>query len=160
MKNTDSPGVNLTATATSAVDNVTLHQLLGFITDQFSNATHGILLAGSRIYGSPHEESDLDVIVALSKPVRKRIVRKIGNLFTDISALFSGEIRRSFQQPHAPGILECMARGSIIFDRDGLMRELKALAKAIYSDGPPPLGLSLLASIRASLTNELFRSRS
>lgn len=123
--------------------------------ERFGRELVGIVLAGSRLYGTPHDESDLDVVAVLTRPIRQRIVRKVRGTLVDVSALFFSEVERAMQQAQAPGILDCMARGTLVFDVGGFTEKLCRRARAIYSDGPTKMTAGDLAVARGRLTSDL-----
>ena len=126
-----------------------------FLRERFSTDLIGIVIAGSRLYGAPREDSDLDVVAVLRVPLRQRIVRRMCGVLVDVSALFFTEIQRSMYQAQAPGILECMAKGTLVLDTDAFTERLRHQAKAIYFDGPPKMPSAQLAVTRGRLTSDL-----
>lgn len=126
-----------------------------FAKDRFGNSLTGIVLAGSRLYGRANISSDLDIVAVLLNPVRQRIVRRFGDVIVDLNAMFFVEVQRAMRQAHAPGILECMARGSIFFDVTNFTESLCREARTIFEIGPPIMTAPEIETTRGRLTGEL-----
>jgi predicted nucleotidyltransferase len=102
----------------------------------------GVLVGGSRIRGDGDKNSDLDVVVVVKRPERKRWNFIVDGL--EIETLINplGQMKRYFVDERSDGrglMPHLCATGVIVFDPLGTMSSLQSEAQSIWRDGPPPL---------------------
>jgi hypothetical protein len=109
---------------------------------EFGNHLLGVLVGGSRatIGGDPH--SDLDVVVVVDRPCRKRWNFLINGVEVETLINPPFQMQHYFEEERRDGrgVMPHMCScGCIVFDPQGLMATLQAEARAIWGAGPPPL---------------------
>ena len=99
----------------------------------------GILLTGSYVYGTPHENSDLDI----------RIVTKDGSNWTDHESKKFGTLLHVYYNPSEivryyfelkrnvgdPANIHAWAYGEIVYDPNGIVTQLQQEARNVWKLG-------------------------
>ncbi|MBP9762327.1 nucleotidyltransferase domain-containing protein [Patescibacteria group bacterium] len=102
----------------------------------------GILITGSYIYGTPHDQSDLDV----------RCITNDGSDWGELDRLRFGtrievffnppdKVRLYMQESKKGGHGDCIhfwANGKIVYDPNGIVRLLQKEAQDLWREGPEP----------------------
>jgi len=116
--------------------------LLARLRDELANDLLGVLIGGSRLRGEGDNSSDLDVVVIIARPERRRwniVVRDV-EIEMFVNPLF--QMRRYFESERATGrgqMAHLISTGRIVLDAGQVMSDLQSEARAIWESGPPPL---------------------
>jgi hypothetical protein len=102
----------------------------------------GVLAGGSRLCGEGDAHSDLDIVVVIGRPQRRRwnIVMAGVEIEMFINPRF--QMQRYFEDERRSGrgqMPHLCATGRIVFDPQGTMAAIQAEAHSIWEAGPPPL---------------------
>jgi hypothetical protein len=112
-------------------------KLIELLREEYGQQLLGVLLTGSRVHGTPGLTSDLDVHVLIEgvRRRRKNIVLEGMEIEMFINPTF--QVARYFDE--GPATMHMYAAGRIIYDPQGRMAEIQALARERWQAGPPPL---------------------
>jgi predicted nucleotidyltransferase len=118
-------------------------RVVGMLREEFGKGLLGVLVTGSRVHGRPGPTSDLDVhvVIAASRRQRRNVVLDGVEVELFVNPPF--QCRRYFAdgRGHDPHMF---AFGQVVYDPQGVMRELQAEARAIWEKGPAPLDQRLI----------------
>ena len=109
---------------------------------EFGNDLLGVLVGGSRMRSEGDPHSDIDVVVVVDRPYRKRWNFVIGGVEVETLINPPFQMRRYFEEERHDGrglMPHLCSTGNIVFDPQGLMATLQAEARAVWDAGPPPL---------------------
>ena len=123
-------------------DHAIIEQAVERLRSAFGSELLGVLVGGSRTRSEGDRHSDIDVVVVVDRPSRKRWNFAIGGV--EIEALINPpfQMRRYFEEERLDGrgvMPHLCSTGRILFDPQGLMATLQAEARAVWDAGPPPL---------------------
>jgi hypothetical protein len=123
-------------------DRGTIEQVVERLRSEFGSELLGVLVGGSRLRSEGDPYSDIDVVVVVDRPCRKRWNFIIDGI--EIETLINPpfQIRRYFIQDRQDGrglMPHLLSTGHIVFDPQHLMASLQEEARAIWNAGPPPL---------------------
>jgi hypothetical protein len=121
-----------------------LDQAVAFVRDRFRPA--GVIVSGTIIRGAPDPTSDLDVAAVHDAPWRQRVQRHFNAVPAEIFVNSPGRLARTFAEEVAsarPVMLHMIATGRIVFDPEGVMRQLQHTAARVLAEGPRPSAESL-----------------
>ncbi len=101
----------------------------------------GILVTSSYIYGTPNEQSDLDVFCVTNDGSDWNEVGKRVRFGVDIEACFNppDKVRYYMQKSKKEGHGDCIhfwAFGRIVFDKSGVLEMLQKEARGFWENGP------------------------
>jgi hypothetical protein len=102
----------------------------------------GVLAGGSRLRGEGDANSDLDIVVVIARPQRRRWNLVMADVEIEMFINPTNQMRRYFEEERLSGrgqTPHLCATGRIIFDPQGIMATLQAEARSIWEAGPPPL---------------------
>ncbi len=112
------------------------------ICEQIQQDTHvqGILLTGSYVYGTPREDSDLDLYIITTSGTnwRDRESRPFGTKADYFYYLPEG-VRDAFAKSRETGdppIVFGWASGVILYDPNGIVAQLQEEARQVWKAGP------------------------
>lgn len=102
----------------------------------------GILITGSYIYGTPHDESDLDVRCITNDGSDWGEMDRI-RFNTRIEVFFNppDKVRKYMEESKNDGHGDCIhfwANGKIVYDPTGRTRQLQKEAQQLWLEGPEP----------------------
>jgi predicted nucleotidyltransferase len=102
----------------------------------------GVLAGGSRLRDEGDAHSDLDIVVVISRPQRRRWNVMMAGVEIEmfVNPLF--QMRRYFEDERLSGrgqMPHLCATGRVVFDPEGMMASIQAQARCIWEAGPPPL---------------------
>lgn len=123
-------------------DHAIIEQLVERLRSEFGNELLGVLVGGSRIRSEGDPHSDIDVVVVVDRPCRKRWNFVIGGVEVETLINPPFQMRRYFEEERQDGrgvMPHLCSTGRIHFDPQGLMATLQAEARAVWDAGPPPL---------------------
>jgi len=102
----------------------------------------GVLAGGSRLRGEGDANSDLDIVVVISNPQRRRWNLMITGVEIEMFINPPFRMRRYFEEERLSGrgqMSHLCATGQVVFDPQGEMAAIQSEARAILEAGPPPL---------------------
>jgi hypothetical protein len=102
----------------------------------------GVLAGGSRLRGEGDANSDLDVVVVIARPQRRRWNLVISGVEIEMFVNPAFQMRHYFEEERQSGrgqTPHLCATGLIVFDPQGMMATIQAEARSIWEAGPPPL---------------------
>jgi hypothetical protein len=102
----------------------------------------GVLAGGSRLRGEGDAHSDLDVVVIISRPQRRRWNIIMAGVEIEMFVNPPFQMRRYFEEERLSGrgqTPHLCATGRIVFDPQGVVALIQAEARSIWEAGPPPL---------------------
>ncbi|MDA8345710.1 MAG: nucleotidyltransferase domain-containing protein [Thermaerobacter sp.] len=105
---------------------------------EFGERLIGVLLVGSRAYGTPHPLSDWDFFVLIDATWRQRRVLSVGGNEVELLINPVSQVRKEFKLWEHPATIDMFAHGLIVEDSTGQVAELQAEASRIWRAGPPP----------------------
>jgi predicted nucleotidyltransferase len=123
-------------------DHAIVEQALQRLRSEFGNELLGVLVGGSRMRSEGDPHSDIDVVVVVDRPARKRWNFAIGGVEVETLINPPFQMRRYFEEERNDGrgvMPHLCSTGQIIFDPQGLMATLQSEARAVWDAGPPPL---------------------
>jgi hypothetical protein len=122
--------------------------LVAAVTEAFARCfPAGIVAAGTIVAGQPDPASDLDVYVVNRRPERQRIQRLFHGVPAELFINPRSQIERYFadeRQRGRPSTAHMLANGFVVYDPDGVVRELRAQAIELLAAGPPISHAALL----------------
>lgn len=118
---------------------------------EFGAQLVGVLLVGSRAYGTPRASSDWDFFVLIDATWRQRRLLRIGGEEVEFLINPISQVRREFNMWEQPATVDMFAHGLILDDRAGSVAELQAQARQIWQAGPPPADPKRIAQWRYAL---------
>jgi hypothetical protein len=124
------------------VEQSIVDRLIARLVSEFGGDLVGVLVGGSRVRGEADLNSDLDVIVVVDRPRRRRWNFLIDGMEIETFVNPSFQMRRYFELDRASGrglMPHLCGTGRIVFDPRGVMAELQTAARAVWEAGPPPL---------------------
>lgn len=101
----------------------------------------GVLAAGTIVRGNPGPTSDLDVFVIHRAPYRQRVQRRFAGVTAEVFVNPPAAIERTFASERArgrPSAAHMFATGSTVYDPEGEIARLRALAEETLARGPAP----------------------
>jgi hypothetical protein len=119
-----------------------VERLVARLASEFGDDLLGVLVGGSRVRGEVDYNSDLDVVVVIDRPRRRRWNFVIDGIEIETFINPPFQMHRYFKQDKASGrgmMPHLCSTGRVVFDPRGLMKELQATARTIWDAGPPPL---------------------
>jgi hypothetical protein len=102
----------------------------------------GVLAGGSRMRGEGGPNSDLDVVVVVGRPRRRRWNIVIAGVEVETFVNPPFQMKRYFEEDRKSGkglMPHLCSTGRILFDPQGVMAMLQAEAVAIWDAGPAPV---------------------
>src|SRR5438132_11573024 len=123
-------------------DHDIIEQVVGRLKSEFGSELLGVLVGGSRMRSEGDPHSDIDVVVVVDRPYRKRWNFVIGGVEVETLINPPFQMRRYFEEERQDGrgVMTHLCRtGRILFDPRGLMATLQVEARAVWDAGPPPL---------------------
>lgn len=101
----------------------------------------GILITGSYVYGTPNEQSDLDVFCVTNDGSDWNEMGKRKRFGVDIEACFNppDTVRWYMQKSKEEGHGDCIhfwANGRIVYDKSGTLQVLQNEARDLWREGP------------------------
>ena len=107
---------------------------------QLDTRVQGIVLAGSYVYGTPHEQSDLDLNIVINNDTnwRDRESSRFGtqaDFYYDPPEVVRDTFERK-RQAGDPPIIHGWAYGVIVYDPTGIVAQLQQEAREIWEAGP------------------------
>ncbi|HEY2228568.1 MAG TPA: nucleotidyltransferase domain-containing protein [Xanthobacteraceae bacterium] len=125
-------------------DQAIIEQAIARIRGEFGSDLLGLIVGGSRLRSEGDPQSDLDFVVVIARPQRKRWNFSIEGV--DVETLINPpfQMRRYFEEERMDGrglMPHLCSTGHIVFDPEGLMAALQAEASSIWNAGPPPLSV-------------------
>jgi predicted nucleotidyltransferase len=123
-------------------DHAIIEQVVERLRSEFGNELLGVLVGGSRVRSEGDAHSDIDVVVVVDRPCRKRRNFVVGGVEVETLINPPFQIRRYFEEERQDGrgvMPHLCSTGHILFDPQGLMATLQAEARAVWDAGPPPL---------------------
>jgi predicted nucleotidyltransferase len=102
----------------------------------------GVLAGGSRLRGEGDAHSDLDIVVVVARPQRRRWNLLISDVEIEMFVNPAFQMRRYFEEERLSGrgqMPHLCATGRVVFDPQGIMATIQAEARSIWEAGPPPL---------------------
>jgi hypothetical protein len=112
------------------------------ITSEFGSDLLGVLVGGSRLRSEGDPNSDLDVVIVVDRPSRRRWNFVVDGVEVETFINPPFQMRRYFEEERRDGrgvMPHLCSTGRIVFDPQGLMATLQAEARAVWDAGPPPL---------------------
>jgi predicted nucleotidyltransferase len=128
--------------AQSMNDDAIIEQAVERLRSELGSDLLGVLVGGSRVRSEGDAHSDIDVIVVVDRPYRKRWNFVIGGVEVETLINPPFQMRRYFEEERRDGrgvMPHLCSTGRILFDPQGLMATLQAEARAVWDAGPPPL---------------------
>jgi len=123
-------------------DHAIIEQAVERLKSEFGSDLLGVLVGGSRIRSEGDPHSDLDIVVVVERPCRKRWNFVIDGVEVETLINPPFQMRRYFEEERRDGrgvMPHLCSTAQIIFDPQGLMATLQAEARAVWDAGPPPL---------------------
>jgi len=102
----------------------------------------GVLAGGSRLRGEGDAHSDIDIVVVIERPQRKRWNIMMAGVEIEMFINPPFQMRRYLENERRSGrgqMPHLCATGRIVFDLQGTMATIQAEARSIWQAGPPPL---------------------
>jgi len=102
----------------------------------------GVLAGGSRLRGEGDANSDLDIVVVIAHPQRRRWNLMIEGVEIEMFINPAIQMRQYFEEERLSGrgqMPHLCATGRVVFDPQGIMATLQAEARSVWKVGPPPL---------------------
>jgi predicted nucleotidyltransferase len=127
---------------TTMDEQLLLAKLLQRLQLEFGNDLVGVLAGGSRMRGEGDPNSDIDVVVIIAAPRRRRWNILINGVEVEMFINPEFQMRRYFESERLSGrgqTPHLCATGRIVFDPQGTMAALQADARRVWQAGPPPL---------------------
>jgi predicted nucleotidyltransferase len=112
-------------------------RLVELLQEEYGAQLLGVLLTGSRVHGRPGPTSDLDVHVLIEGVRRRRKNIMLDGMEIEMFINPTFQVARYFDE--GPATMHMYALGRIIYDPQGRMAEIQALARARWEAGPPPI---------------------
>lgn len=109
---------------------------------EFGNELLGVLVGGSRMRSEGDSHSDIDVVVVVDRPCRKRWNFVIEGVEVETLINPPFQMRRYFKEESQDGrgvMPHLCSTGHIVFDPQGVMASLQDEARTVWNAGPPPL---------------------
>lgn len=103
---------------------------------------NGILITGSYVYGTPNEESDLDVFCMTNDGSDWALLDVKNMRFgVEINICFNPQekVRWYMQKSKNEGHGDCIhfwANGRIVYDQQGILKQLQVEARKLWQKGP------------------------
>lgn len=100
-----------------------------------------IVVSGSIIRGNPDKGSDLDLYVIHREPYRQRLQRFFNGVPAELFVNPLDQIPRYFEEDAARGrplTAHLLATGHLVYDPEGVARDLQQRSAAVLEDGPNP----------------------
>lgn len=116
-----------------------LREAVSYIFSQFEPA--GIIVAGTIIRGNPAPASDLDFHILHHHPVRQRVQQFFNGVPAEIFVNPPERIAGYFVSERIDGrplTAHMFATGFVVYDPNGLVRDLQARAAEVLAAGPDP----------------------
>lgn len=123
-------------------DQAIIEQAVDRLKSEFGGDLLGVLVGGSRVRLEGDRHSDLDIVVVVERPCRKRWNFVIDGVEVETLINPPFQMRRYFEEERRDGrglMPHLCSTGQILFDPQGLMATLQAEARAVWDAGPPPL---------------------
>ena len=123
-------------------DQAVIELVMQLLHAEFGAELIGVLVAGSRLRGDGDVHSDLDVVVVIASPRRRRWNVVLAGVEIEMFVNPPFQMRRYFEQERQSGRgLEphLCSTGRIVFDPQGVMAAIQAEARSIWDAGPPRL---------------------
>jgi hypothetical protein len=123
-------------------DHDIIKQAVARLRSEFGDDLAGVLAGGSRLRSEGDVHSDLDIVVVVDRPCRRRWNFLIGGVEVETFINPAFQMRRYFETERDDGrglMPHLCSSGQIVYDPRGVMAELQAEARAIWNAGPPPL---------------------
>lgn len=123
-------------------DHAIIRQAIERIRAEFGSDLLGIIVGGPRLRSEGDPHSDLDFVVVIAQPQRKRWNFLIEGVEVETLINPAFQIRRYFEDEQKDGrglMPHLCSTGRIVLDTQGLMAGLQAEATSIWQGGPPPL---------------------
>jgi len=101
-----------------------------------------VLAGGSRLRGEGDAHSDLDVVVVVARPQRKKWCLVIADVLIEMLVSPPFQIQRLLEEGRLDGrglMSHLCSTGRVVFDPQGVMATMQAEARSIWEAGPPPL---------------------
>jgi hypothetical protein len=102
----------------------------------------GVLAGGTRLRGEGDAHSDIDMVVVIERPRRKRWNIMMAGVEIEMFINPPFQMRRYFKDERRSGrgqMPHLCATGRIVFDPQGTMATIQAEARSVWQAGPPPL---------------------
>jgi predicted nucleotidyltransferase len=102
----------------------------------------GVLAGGSRLRGEADANSDIDVVVVIGEPKRRRQNLTIDGVEVEMFVNPAFQMRRYFEQDRNNGrglMPHLCLTGTVLFDPYGIVAKLQQEAREIWEAGPAPL---------------------
>jgi hypothetical protein len=109
---------------------------------EFGSDLLGVLAGGSRLRGEGDARSDLDTVVVIERPRRRRCNLMIAGVEIEMFINPPFQMRRYFDEERLTGrgqMSHLCATGRVVFDPRGVMATIQNEACSIWEAGPPPL---------------------
>ena len=123
-------------------DDVIIEQAVERLRAECGSDLLGVIVGGSRLRSEGDAYSDLDFVVVIGRPQRRRWNFVIDGVEVETLINPPFQMRRYFVDERKDGrglMPHLCSTGRIVFDPQGLMAALQAEANAIWQAGPPPL---------------------
>jgi predicted nucleotidyltransferase len=123
-------------------DHAIIEQAVERLRAEFGDDLLGVIVGGSRLRSESDPHSDLDFVVVIARPQRKRWNFVIEGVEVETLINPPFQMRRYFDEQRNDGrglMPHLCSTGYVVFDPQGLMAILQAEATAIWKAGPPPL---------------------
>jgi predicted nucleotidyltransferase len=102
----------------------------------------GMLAGGSRLRGEGDANSDLDVVVVIARPQRRKWCLIMADVLIEMLISPPFQIQRLLEEGRLDGrglMSHLCSTGRVVFDPQGTMATIQADARSIWERGPPPL---------------------
>jgi hypothetical protein len=123
-------------------DHAIVEQAVERLKSEFGSDLLGVIVGGSRARSEGDPHSDIDIVVVVDRPSRKRWNFVVGGVEVETLINPPFQMRRYFEEERRDGrgvMPHLCSSGCILFDPQGLMATLQTEARAVWDAGPPPL---------------------
>lgn len=139
-------------------DDAIIQQVVALLQAEFGAKLVGVLAGGSRLRGEGDINSDLDLVVVIALPQRRRRNIVLGGVEVEMFLNPPFQMRRYFEQDRTSGrglMPHLCSTGHVVYDPYGTLAELQAEARAIWEAGPPALNARAIWHIRYATADGL-----
>ena len=116
-----------------------IEQVVADLQRELGDDLHGILLTGSLADGVPRLQSDIDLFVVIRPLWRQRRTFFVDGVEVELFLNPVSQVRTEFCTPDSPATIAMFAQGRVLFDPEGIIKELVQEAQYVWQQGRPEI---------------------
>ncbi len=128
-----------------------VQQAVVLLRQEFGNDLLGVLAGGSRLRGEGDANSDIDLVVLIDQPRRRRQNLVINGVEVEMLINPVSQIHRYFVEERHSGrglMQHMLSTGQVIYDPHNTLARLQAEAERLWAAGPAPVSAAQRWQIR------------